>query len=607
MESSANDDGFETNADLLGGFTRVMSHFYVVVATETVSAVQMSPSIADSASSADAFRALSEAFHSAANVTNPRSTATPPGNLHLTPKSRDIESERRATTDSILWHGEPSLLSLLSDIAAQVCAVDSGAGAKLIDFVLGLLPVKSWNIASLMTRVSQSLSVSATEMLSVVLPAAAEALGQSVEQPMVSDRADIRGNMENVIWSGNAFITEVMGSMDYFGCTDLHDMLNHVASLMCAAADHLLLPICIISTKVSSVQYQIVVPCGCLSSQSNPNASEATSSHGDPGKMSSSPDFTVATMSSADGYSFSTFSLPSAPSYGQDASSKSQSEAPQYERPTALPSSSTSITIPAYSTRSGQISNNVLENAEYFPNLLAETNTPEPYNMPDAPAATSTRLVCSCNDDAAPSPYQSIDNDCTSTPQSYGTAKGMSSTTTNCVTSSTSSIISDIAEYSQATSEPDLQPVGYGEREKAAVESKIAYSGIVWRYLGCYGDAPDRTLQAGGTDSFYKGDVSRQKCVDYCTPKGYSLSGTEDGQECFCGNSLTTHARRLPETACSTPCQGEKGDSCGGAWAVSIYMQEKQMPGGTEGTYRSLADLVAARQAQRKSVGDPVA
>ena len=49
-----------------------------------------------------------------------------------------------------------------------------------------------------------------------------------------------------------------------------------------------------------------------------------------------------------------------------------------------------------------------------------------------------------------------------------------------------------------------------------------------WSYKGCYMDSvAARTLRSSATGS---ADMSAEKCIAYCSVRGYSLAGTEYGQ-----------------------------------------------------------------------------
>ncbi|KAJ6485269.1 WSC domain-containing protein [Mycena vulgaris] len=63
-------------------------------------------------------------------------------------------------------------------------------------------------------------------------------------------------------------------------------------------------------------------------------------------------------------------------------------------------------------------------------------------------------------------------------------------------------------------------------------------------------------------------------CMSYCAKLGYSMSGVEYRSECYCGNTWTNSAppADIPASSCNMPCSGAPGTTCGGFWAIQIYV-----------------------------------
>ena len=40
--------------------------------------------------------------------------------------------------------------------------------------------------------------------------------------------------------------------------------------------------------------------------------------------------------------------------------------------------------------------------------------------------------------------------------------------------------------------------------------------------------------------------------------------------QCFCGHSIT-QGKRANENTCKSPCKGDKSETCGGTWRLSVY------------------------------------
>ncbi len=85
-------------------------------------------------------------------------------------------------------------------------------------------------------------------------------------------------------------------------------------------------------------------------------------------------------------------------------------------------------------------------------------------------------------------------------------------------------------------------------------------------YLGCYADNGNRVLNGFSFSSNY---MTVEGCVAACGSRGYSYAGAQDGSQCFCGSGAYTTLGQ--STACTLPCNGNSGETCGGGYANSVY------------------------------------
>ncbi|KAJ7462545.1 WSC domain-containing protein, partial [Mycena latifolia] len=106
--------------------------------------------------------------------------------------------------------------------------------------------------------------------------------------------------------------------------------------------------------------------------------------------------------------------------------------------------------------------------------------------------------------------------------------------------------------------------------------ANVAPSG--WRPYGTTGCSQDSTSRVF-VNAVSAGDVLASTntpavCMSYCAKLGYSMSGVEDGSECYCGSAWTNGAppADIPASSCNTPCSGAPGTTCGGSWAIQIYV-----------------------------------
>ena len=89
------------------------------------------------------------------------------------------------------------------------------------------------------------------------------------------------------------------------------------------------------------------------------------------------------------------------------------------------------------------------------------------------------------------------------------------------------------------------------------------------KYLGCANEGA--TGRALSKDTYTSNSMTPESCQDYCTSKGWQLSGTEYSTECWCGSVLENGATIGGSTACTMPCGGDASKICGGPSALSVY------------------------------------
>jgi len=65
--------------------------------------------------------------------------------------------------------------------------------------------------------------------------------------------------------------------------------------------------------------------------------------------------------------------------------------------------------------------------------------------------------------------------------------------------------------------------------------------------------------------------MTTEKCLTFCTSKGYQYAGTEYSQECYCGAQPAAAAAKVAESDCQTPCKGNTTQPCGGGSRLNVY------------------------------------
>ncbi|CAM9272287.1 unnamed protein product [Scytosiphon promiscuus] len=95
---------------------------------------------------------------------------------------------------------------------------------------------------------------------------------------------------------------------------------------------------------------------------------------------------------------------------------------------------------------------------------------------------------------------------------------------------------------------------------------------VVNGYLGCFKDVEDKRIL---DDAYWLTSTSMtlQTCINFCDEKGEDYAALEYGNECWCGSS-DNYDRHGKSTSCTTPCNGNSSQKCGGTWAASIFKVE---------------------------------
>ncbi|KAJ6466638.1 hypothetical protein DFH09DRAFT_887416, partial [Mycena vulgaris] len=91
---------------------------------------------------------------------------------------------------------------------------------------------------------------------------------------------------------------------------------------------------------------------------------------------------------------------------------------------------------------------------------------------------------------------------------------------------------------------------------------------------GCSQDSASRVFANGVSASDALASTNTPAaCMSFCANLGYSMSGVEDGSECYCGNAWAngTPPPDIPPSSCDMRCSGAPGTTCGGSWAIQIY------------------------------------
>jgi WSC domain len=88
-------------------------------------------------------------------------------------------------------------------------------------------------------------------------------------------------------------------------------------------------------------------------------------------------------------------------------------------------------------------------------------------------------------------------------------------------------------------------------------------------YQACLTNFASKALTTYENTNF--GNLTNEKCIDFCKDKGYTIAGTQSGSQCFCGNELSSTTLIIEENACATSCTGDSSQVCGDNQKLSVY------------------------------------
>lgn len=94
-----------------------------------------------------------------------------------------------------------------------------------------------------------------------------------------------------------------------------------------------------------------------------------------------------------------------------------------------------------------------------------------------------------------------------------------------------------------------------------------------WTALGCWSDDLSARVLSGATMvPVGNNAVTSTGCIAACESKGFTMAGTEYGQECYCGNSLVGSTQK-DASVCNMNCQGDTSQVCGGRLALNVFQK----------------------------------
>ncbi|KAL7939691.1 WSC domain-containing protein [Trichoderma chlorosporum] len=465
-----------------------------------------------------------------------------------------------------------SFLSEVSKIVAEISGIDPIAAAKLTDTVLDALHVNPSAVASAIPKVASQASLSAADLLPLVIPAVAQAMNQPLPPVPSVSTLDMVETLNKVLQQGTTVINDLSRALEDITDPSLLAVLNQLAMIVSAVASYLDKPLCAVDQVVDGTSFEAVIPCDSAEAESLTSAGQLTTL--------AAPVLPGLTTPSAVLGASTTLAPPSPYSSSNPAPpSKSVAENPA-ETNSPPPTNGETGGGPASNhgspaeTTSAQLSCPTCPSCDQCGPKICSAQGPEgpsAHQPPDPSTGPCPGNGFKCNEcldgwfcPPQETPAQVVP--CGVGWPCYHCSEGYfcAPTETPAPTPPPSS-----------TPEPPSKDTGNPSTSSVATPTVAPNTSDLpadWSHLGCFQDAISRILIGAKPVDYLQGDMSTKECVSHCISGGYTFAGTENGRECWCGTSIRDDALRLPESQCGKPCQGQPTEACGGSWTMDVFL-----------------------------------
>uniref|UniRef100_A0A1B6JWP9 Uncharacterized protein n=1 Tax=Homalodisca liturata TaxID=320908 RepID=A0A1B6JWP9_9HEMI len=107
----------------------------------------------------------------------------------------------------------------------------------------------------------------------------------------------------------------------------------------------------------------------------------------------------------------------------------------------------------------------------------------------------------------------------------------------------------------------------------------------VFKYVGCFKDFANGTRLMKGFHQDFPDSLTNQLCARLCRRKGFRYAGMQYGKECFCDSNKPKFQHFAKDEECSTRCDGNNNQICGGNWRISMFEIAGHVTAIDPGTY----------------------
>ncbi|KAK4084609.1 uncharacterized protein Triagg1_1089 [Trichoderma aggressivum f. europaeum] len=160
----------------------------------------------------------------------------------------------------------PSFLSEVAEIVTEISEIDPIAAAKLTDTVLDALHVNPSAIASAVPKVANQASITAADLLPLIIPAVAKAMDQPLPPIPSVSTLDMVETLDKVLQQGTTVINDLSRALEDITDPSLLGVVNQLAMIVSAVASYLNKPLCAVDQVVDEVSFEAVIPCDAAES-----------------------------------------------------------------------------------------------------------------------------------------------------------------------------------------------------------------------------------------------------------------------------------------------------------------------------------------------------
>lgn len=330
-------------------------------------------------------------------------------------------------TGSSDGNADASLLSGLSNIVDQVAGVNPSAAADLTDAVLSALPVDDSAVASILSQPAEQVSSIAAGVLTSVIPAVASSLGQTVDQSLPANPADVTDTLNNVIDQGTAVIDQITDAMGDTIDPALQGVLDQVARIVNGAANQLNEPLCAVTEIVNGVSKQLVKTCSSVGDGDTTPANEVASTFVHSGGTPTSGITQVASVASTEAPTLSQSQLVSSATPSSGGNDSSQNSGSEGQNQSSSNDQSTSPESGSSSEGSGgQSSGSEGQNSGSSQGSEGQSSGNQSHNSGSSPQSNGGQ------NSGSQAPSNSGETDGNGTPASPTTSSNVGSAPANC-------------------------------------------------------------------------------------------------------------------------------------------------------------------------------